>query len=126
MIKAKLRKNCDRYYFDVNGHAEKDGEGDEKICSAASVLFCALESNLADLEDKKMITDLYSNVAPGSAHIEFELAEKPFYDGDVPVTDAEAAGISESEIVLFAFLRGFELLGEKYPEYVSTDVKTFY
>ena len=117
MINAKLTKRFDRYCLDVCGHAET--KESEKICSAASALFCTLLDVLTDLEERKKIVNLASNTAPGNSHIEFELCADRFFDGEKEISDYEEIGLCEGEIVLFAFLRGFELLSGRYPSSVA-------
>ena len=121
MIKAKLRKCNDRYTLDVRGHAARQSDGSD-VCSAASALLCTLIDNLSTLEDERKIENLYSNVASGDGHLEFEVTEGGFCNGNETVCDSIAMGMSEGEILLFAFLRGFELLQSKYPDCVSVDL----
>lgn len=120
MINAKLHKVGDRYSLNVTGHAGRSSDGGD-VCSAASALLCTLLDNLATLEDDRKIENLYSTLSSGSGCLEFDVAEGGFFDGETTVCDSIALGISESEILLFAFLRGFELLSDKYPESVSVD-----
>lgn len=95
------------YIFECKGHTGYSARGSDILCSAVSVLCYTLKDLLEDMEAAGRIYRLICDFHDGMAIIEFS----PASEKDISLLEA-----------VEALLRGFRILGEGYPEYITADV----
>lgn len=97
----------DTYIFECNGHTGYSTRGSDILCSAVSVLCYTLKDLLEDMEAAGRIYRLICDFRDGMAIIEFSLSSEK----DTPLLEA-----------VNALLRGFRILSDGYPEYITANV----
>ncbi len=102
MIEVKY--NCPYNKISVQGHAGAGKKGEDLVCSAASILVHTLQANVEHMQAAGCAFDCKADVQDGSARISCKA--RPGYDGLVKRTFASVCV-------------GFEILANKFPEYIS-------
>ena len=95
----------------ITGHAGSGPKGQDLVCAAVSILVLTLEENVGKMAMHQMLEDYSVELSEGLACI--CCCPKPEYR--MPV-----------DMVLMSICTGFNLLAEKWPEYVSCRIVSGY
>ena len=106
MIEVTCYRNQNR--VTITGHANSDRYGKDLICAAVSALALTLSANVSHLADIGCVTDPVIKLSPGDGEISC-----------VAVRDYRANVAN----IFFAICVGFEILAERYPEFISCRVE---
>lgn len=91
----------------VEGHAASGPKGEDLVCSAATILVHTLEANVQYMERAGIVVEMEADVREGHAQIGCK------------------ASRGYAHTVASAFQTvcvGFEILADKFPEYISFDI----
>lgn len=92
----------------VKGHARSDEPGRDLICAACSILTLTMAANVGHMAGSGCVTDAVTNLEEGNAEI--SCRPRARYRDSVKQT-------------FMSVCVGFEILAEKYPDYISYDVR---
>lgn len=92
----------------VKGHAKSDEYGRDLICAACSILAMTLSANVAHMKDSGCLTDAITVLEEGNAEISCNPRTR--YKASVKQT-------------FMSICVGFEILANKFPDYISYAVR---
>lgn len=102
MIQVKYNRFYNR--VSVHGHADAAPKGEDLVCSAASILVHTLSANVAQMEKAGIAAKAVSDIQ----------------DGDATISCRAVKGYESTVSSIFqAVCVGFEILADKFPEYIS-------
>lgn len=102
MIQVKYNRFYNR--VSIHGHAQAAPRGEDLVCSAASILVHTLSANVAQMEKAGIATKAVADIQ----------------DGDATISCRAARGYESTVSSIFqAVCVGFEILADKFPEYIS-------
>lgn len=93
------------HILECRGHAGQAALGADILCSAISVLCLTAKEYLEGALSRGDISELYCDLAPGSATIRFTCHEE-----------------SDALKCMDALLCGFKMLGESFPQNIDLDI----
>lgn len=92
----------------VKGHAQSAEKGRDLVCAAASMLTSTLAANVAQLETKGIVQKKAIVLDDGCAEVSCTVPSKYKYTVDM---------------IYLGVCTGFELLSQRYPEYVTYEIR---
>ena len=106
MIHAVYYKKYHR--VTVKGHAHSAEKGHDLVCAAASMLVSTLAANVAQLHTKGIVQKKTIILDDGCAEVSCTASNKYKYT---------------VEMIYLGICVGFELLSQRYPEYVTYEIR---
>ena len=106
MIEAVYHR--DDYRLTLCGHARSGDAGRDLVCAAASILVYTAAQNVRQLLEYKQAVSVQIRLEPGDAEI-----------GCEPKAGFDAV----TRLILDTICKGFLLLADQYPEYISFTVR---
>ncbi len=103
MTRITFESYNDTFYLDCVGHAEYARAGGDILCSAVSMLCYTLDNYLEKVYIRGDVAAYKKDFRDGCVHMEFRI-------------EREKEKIMET---VMAFLEGFSLLEESFPDHVS-------
>lgn len=94
----------------VTGHAHSDVYGKDLVCAAVSALALTLEANVGNMAAKDYVTAYTARLDPGDAEISCR---------------ARTRFRKSVRQVFMSVCVGFEILADRYPDYISYTVRGF-
>ena len=94
----------DRNHVTVTGHAMAGKMGEDLVCAAATIITRTLAANVADLSAMKIVHDPVILLQAGNAEISCKCHKKKK---------------DMVEVIFSSVAKGYEILANQYPEYVS-------
>ena len=92
----------------VKGHARSAENGRDLVCAATSMLTSTLAANVAQLQEKGIVQKKTIVLDDGCAEVSCTVSNKYKYT---------------VEMIYLGICVGFELLSQRYPEYVTYEIR---
>ena len=99
--------NRSTHKLTADGHACSNEIGRDLICASVTTLVYTLSAFVKNMAEAKQTIDHHISVERGTA----EISCVPHNDTDIAVT-----------LVFDAICAGFDILAQKYPDYISYDI----